>query len=147
MLALARGDALQFDVHRNGQRIGAISATVDRNRMIETVLSLGRRDRGEIPFVLDAEGDLHTVDPDAAATARDLGLDATARSALASASTQMAGDWLVVTRRDPSGSCLAWRARFATHCATCGRRRSGTSASDCCSSPERSPSSCRWRPG
>jgi serine phosphatase RsbU (regulator of sigma subunit) len=103
MLALARGDALQFDVQRNGQRIGAISATVDRNRMIETVLSLGRRDRGEIPFVLDAEGTLHTVDPDAAATARDLGLDATARSALASASTQMAGDWLVVTRRDPSG--------------------------------------------
>jgi serine phosphatase RsbU (regulator of sigma subunit) len=103
MLALARGQALQFDVQRNGQRIGAISATVDRNRMIETVLSLGRRDRGEIPFVLDAEGTLHTVDPDAAATARELGLDATARSALASASTQMAGDWLVVTRRDPSG--------------------------------------------
>jgi len=103
MLALARGDALQFDVQRNGQRIGAISATVDRNRMIETVLSLGRRERGEIPFVLDAEGNLHTVDPDAAATARELGLDATARSALASASTQMAGDWLVVTRRDPSG--------------------------------------------
>jgi serine phosphatase RsbU (regulator of sigma subunit) len=103
MLALARGQALQFQVTRNGQKVGAISATVDRNRMIETVLSLGRRERGEIPFVLDAGGELHTVDPDAVRTARELGLAATARTALASASTQMAGDWIVVTRRDPSG--------------------------------------------
>jgi serine phosphatase RsbU (regulator of sigma subunit) len=103
MVALARGEALQFQVTRNGQAIGAISATVDRNRMIETVLSLGRRERGEIPFVLDAGGELHTVDPDAARTARELGLASTARAALASSSTEMAGDWLVVTRRDPSG--------------------------------------------
>ena len=103
MLALARGEALRFEMQRNGQPIGAISATVDRNRVIETVLSLGRRERGEIPFVLDAEGDLHTVDPAAAATARDLDLETTARSALASSSTQLAGDWIVVTRRDPSG--------------------------------------------
>jgi len=103
MLALARGQALQFQVTRNGQKVGAISATVDRDRMIETVLSLGRRERGEIPFVLDAGGELHTVDPDAARTAREMDLGATARTALASSSTQLAGDWLVVTRRDPSG--------------------------------------------
>ena len=103
MLALARGEALQFQVKRNGQLIGAISATVDRDRMIETVLSLGRRERGEIPFVLDASGELHTVDPDAARTASDLDLRTTARAALASSSTQLAGDWIVVTRRDPSG--------------------------------------------
>ena len=103
MLALARGEALQFQVKRNGQLVGAISATVDRDRMIETVLSLGRRERGEIPFVLDASGELHTVDPDAARTARDWTSATTARTALASSSTQVAGDWLVVTRRDPSG--------------------------------------------
>jgi sigma-B regulation protein RsbU (phosphoserine phosphatase) len=103
MLALARGDALQFPVTRDGRTIGAISATVDRDRMIETVLSLGRRDRGEIPFVLDAGGELHTVDPDAARSARELDLRTTARAALASSSTQLAGDWIVVTRRDPSG--------------------------------------------
>ena len=103
MLALARGEALQFQVKRNGQLIGAISATVDRDRMIETVLSLGRRERGEIPFVLDASGELHTVDPDAARTASDLDLRTTARAALASSSTQLAGDWIVVTGRDPSG--------------------------------------------
>jgi len=103
MLALARGEALQFQVKRNGQLIGAISATVDRDRMIETVLSLGRRERGEIPFVLDAAGGLHTVDPEAAQTARDLDLAATAGTALATSSTQLAGDWIVVARRDPSG--------------------------------------------
>jgi serine phosphatase RsbU (regulator of sigma subunit) len=103
MVALARGEALQFQVKRNGKLVGAISATVDRDRMIETVLSLGRRERGEIPFVLDAGGELHTVDPDAARTARELDLGTTARAALASSSTQLAGDWIVVTRRDPSG--------------------------------------------
>jgi len=103
MVALARGEALQFQVKRNGQMVGAITATVDRDRMIETVLSLGRRERGEIPFVLDAGGELHTVDPDAARTARELDLGTTARTALASSSTQLAGDWIVVTRRDPSG--------------------------------------------
>jgi len=103
MVALARGEALQFQVKRNGQLVGAISATVDRDRMIETVLSLGRRERGEIPFVLDAGGELHTVDPDAARTARELDFGTTARTALASSSTQLAGDWIVVTRRDPSG--------------------------------------------
>ena len=103
MVALARGEALQFPVKRNGLTVGAISATVDRDRMIETVLSLGRRDRGEIPFVLDATGELHTVDPDAARTVSTLNLKATARTALESSSTQLAGDWIVVTRRDPSG--------------------------------------------
>ncbi|MBP1636304.1 MAG: protein,cache protein [Acidobacteria bacterium] len=103
MLALARGDALQFPVTRDGRRIGAISATVDRDRMIETVLSIGRRERGEIPFVLDAGGGLHTVDPEAARTVSALKLDVTARTALESSSTQLAGDWIVVTKRDPSG--------------------------------------------
>ncbi len=103
MVALARGEALQFAVKRNGQTVGAISATVDRDRMIETVLSLGRRERGEIPFVLDAGGTVHTVDPEAARTVSALGLDETARTALDSSSTQLAGDWIVVTKRDPSG--------------------------------------------
>jgi sigma-B regulation protein RsbU (phosphoserine phosphatase) len=103
MLALARGEALQFQVQRNGQPVGAITATVDRDRMIETVLSLARRDRGEIPFVLDAGGTLHTVDPDAARTVSALNLEQTARTALASSTTQVTGGWVVVTRRDPSG--------------------------------------------
>ena len=103
MAALARGQALQFAVRREGQVIGEISATVDRQRMIETVLSLGRRDRGEIPFVLDAEGHVHTVDPAAGQTIKALNLDATARAATASSTTTLSGDWLVVTRRDASG--------------------------------------------
>jgi serine phosphatase RsbU (regulator of sigma subunit) len=103
MTALARGQALQFTVRREGQVIGEINATVDRQRMIETVLSLGRRDRGEIPFVLDAEGHVHTVDPAAGETIKALNLDATARAAKASSTTTLSGDWLVVTRRDASG--------------------------------------------
>jgi serine phosphatase RsbU (regulator of sigma subunit) len=103
MAALARGQALQFAVRREGLVVGEINATVDRQRMIETVLSLGRRDRGEIPFVLDADGTVHTVDPDAARTIKALNLDATAHGGNASSTTTLSGDWLVVTRRDASG--------------------------------------------
>jgi len=100
--------------------------------MIETVLSLGRRERGEIPFVLDASGELHTVDPDAARTASDLDLRTTARAALASSSTQLAGDWIVVTRRDPSGIVSGWHAPIRESLRECGRHRSGTSRWACC---------------
>ncbi len=103
MAALAHGEALQFDVRRAGEVIGQIHATVDRNRVIETVLSLGRRDRGEIPFVLDESGKVHTVDTEAARTIQSLAIDTAARAAHASSTTRLAGDWLVVTRRDPSG--------------------------------------------
>ncbi len=103
MAALARGQTLQFAVRREGQVVGEISATVDRQRMIATVLSLGRRDRGEIPFVLDPEGTVHTIDPGAGQTIKALNLDATAHGAQASSTTTLSGDWLVVTRRDASG--------------------------------------------
>jgi serine phosphatase RsbU (regulator of sigma subunit) len=103
MAALARGQALQFAVRREGKVIGEINATVDRQRMIETVLSLGRRDRGEVPFVLDAEGHVHTVGPADDQTIKTLNLDATVRGAKASSTTTLSGDWLVVTRRDASG--------------------------------------------
>jgi serine phosphatase RsbU (regulator of sigma subunit) len=103
LLALARGDALKFEVQRQGQTVGEISATVDRHRMIETVLSLARRDRGEIPFVVDAEGAVHTVDATAAASLKDLGLNFAAVAAATEPVTRSIGDWLVVTRHDPSG--------------------------------------------
>jgi len=133
-------------VTRNGQKVGAISATVDRDRMIETVLSLGRRERGEIPFVLDAGGELHTIRPDAARTAREMDLGATARTALASSSTQLAGDWLIVTRRDPSGIVFGLARPIRESLRKCGGPPCGTSRWGSCSSLALSRSSCRWPP-
>ncbi|HNV01904.1 MAG TPA: SpoIIE family protein phosphatase [Vicinamibacterales bacterium] len=101
MKALATGEALQFEVRRAGQLIGTISATVDRNRIIETVLSLGRRERGEVPFVMDSSGEIHALDPAGRRAIEALRLAPVAPGR--SASTTLAGDVLVVTRRDPSG--------------------------------------------
>lgn len=103
MSALARGEALRFEVQRGGQVVGEINASVDQERLIETVLSLARRDRGEIPFVLDAGGAVHTVDTAANTAIRKLGLDFEALAARPASSTETVGDWLVVTRRDDSG--------------------------------------------
>jgi len=103
MTALARGEALTFAVQRDGQVIGEINANVDQRRLIETVLSLARRDRGEIPFVLDPSGSVHTVDEAADKTIKALALDFKALAGRPSSSTDTVGDWLVVTRRDESG--------------------------------------------
>jgi len=103
MAALAKGEALQFEVRRAGRVIGEISATIDQNRLIETVLSLGRRDRGEIPFVLDSGGVVHAIDAEASRMVEALDLDVSGLAAGQAATTTLAGDVLVVTRRDPSG--------------------------------------------
>jgi serine phosphatase RsbU (regulator of sigma subunit) len=103
MAALARGQSLQFTVQRGSQVIGEINASVDQQRLIETVLSLARRDRGEIPFVLDPSGAVHTVDQDANKAIKALGLDFAALASQKASSTDAVGDWLIVTRRDDSG--------------------------------------------
>ncbi len=103
MAALAKGEALQFEVRRAGRVIGEINATIDQNRLIETVLSLGRRDRGEIPFVLDPGGVVHAIDAEASRMVEALDLDVSGLAAGEAATTTLAGDVLVVTRRDPSG--------------------------------------------
>jgi len=103
MTALARGESLKFAVERNGEVIGEINASVDQRRLIETVLSLARRDRGEIPFVLAPSGSVHTVDEAADKTIKALNLDFTSLASRQASSTETVGDWLVVTRRDASG--------------------------------------------
>ena len=103
MAALATGQALRFSLHRGTEVVGHVNATLSRKRLIETVLSLGRRDRGEVPFVLDADGQVETTGPDARRVLAALEVDPTQFAADGSAVSQMLGDYICVMRRDPSG--------------------------------------------
>ncbi len=101
--ALTAGKSVTFPVVRDGKVVGEVDATVNRHRMIDTVLGLARRDRGEVPFVLDVDDEVHTSTPDEAQIIERLNLDRQALAALPGQTSRTIGDWVVVTRHDESG--------------------------------------------
>lgn len=108
---------------RNGLTVGHLKARVDADRLLRDVLSLTRREQGEIPFAIDASGTLFTPDPKDAPTLVSLHRAASARGRAAGAGADsgdapeavpasigltlkdgVEGDenWIVVTQEEPS---------------------------------------------
>ena len=101
--ALAAGEAVTFPVQMDGAVVGEVNAQVNRHRMIETVLSLARRERGEVPFVLDVDDEIHTMGAEDAKVVEGFGLDRKQLASLPGQTSKMVRDWVVVTRHDESG--------------------------------------------
>jgi len=59
-----KGGHLGFRVMRGGEEVGQVNARLNLNRVMGTVLSLGRREQGEIPFAIDTEKKLYTPQSD-----------------------------------------------------------------------------------
>ncbi|HEY3384706.1 MAG TPA: SpoIIE family protein phosphatase [Vicinamibacterales bacterium] len=97
-----KGNAINTEVQRDGRPIGRISGTLNIDRLLHTVMSLNRRDRQEIPFAVDGDGHLHAPRASDETVIRSLGL----ASALPAGgiSVRSVNDWVVATRKDPSGS-------------------------------------------
>jgi serine phosphatase RsbU (regulator of sigma subunit) len=81
-----------------GARVGTVRAQVHGDEILRRVLAHTRPGEGEIPFALDAQGNLHTVSAEDRETIRKLPLvvglhKPTARWAF--------GDWVLATTRDP----------------------------------------------
>jgi len=57
---------------RDGQTVGHLKAKVSADRLLRAVLSQTRREQGEIPFAIDASGNLFTPDADDTPTLRGL---------------------------------------------------------------------------
>jgi serine phosphatase RsbU (regulator of sigma subunit) len=101
--SLATGEDVRFAVQLDGAVVGEVNAKLNRHRMIETVLGLARRERGEVPFVLDIDDEIHTTGPEDARTIEALKLDRAKLAALPGQTSATVGDWVVVTRHDESG--------------------------------------------
>jgi len=91
-----KGGHLGFRVMRDGEEVGRVNARLNLNRVMGTVLSLSRREQGEIPFAVDAEQKLYTPQSGDRATLETLDLTGAAPRTADAA-------WIVVTRDDPSG--------------------------------------------
>jgi sigma-B regulation protein RsbU (phosphoserine phosphatase) len=96
------GHEIEVPVMKDGRMVGKANAMLNMDRTVRSVLSLARRDQGEIPFALDQQGRLYTPDPRARGTLEQLGI-AGAAAAVAQSSPRRIGDWLLVARKDTGG--------------------------------------------
>jgi serine phosphatase RsbU (regulator of sigma subunit) len=96
------GHKIEVPVWKDGKVVGKANAMLNMDRTIRSVLTLGRRDQGEIPFAIDTEGRLYTPDPRARSTLDSLQA-AKVASAAAAGAPQRVGDWIVVARKDQAG--------------------------------------------
>jgi serine phosphatase RsbU (regulator of sigma subunit) len=97
-----KGRLMEVMVKKHGRVVGRANAYMNLDRMLGTVLAFAHREQGEIPFAIDQQNVVHTPDASQRPTLATLNVAKVGAQA-ASGSPQRAGDWLVVSRRDPSG--------------------------------------------
>jgi serine phosphatase RsbU (regulator of sigma subunit) len=97
-----KGRRIEVPVRRHGRLVGQANATLKLDVTLQSILSLARREQGEIPFALDQQGALYTSDARSRATLEMLGVKEAAAAA-ASGTPRRLGDWIVVARKDGSG--------------------------------------------
>jgi serine phosphatase RsbU (regulator of sigma subunit) len=97
-----QGRKIEVEVQKDGRVIGHANAVLNLDRMLRGVLGFARRDQGEIPFAIDRQGVLYTPEASDKTRLESLGVERTATVA-ASGTPRRSGDWIIVSRRAPSG--------------------------------------------
>jgi len=96
------GRRVEIAVTQDGKVVGKAHATLNLDRTLRSAFAFSRRDQGEIPFAIDLTGVVHNPDPADRRTLESFGV-----AALGPAATdgrpRRAGDWLIVSRKEPSG--------------------------------------------
>ena len=88
---------------QDGKVVRAVNAEVNLPNLLATVFSSTRREQGELPFAVGADGHIYTMNDADRATVDTFGAVATPQGPLG---TTMTHNWIVVTTKDPSGSGL-----------------------------------------
>jgi sigma-B regulation protein RsbU (phosphoserine phosphatase) len=91
-------------VVQDGQVVGQVNADINLPNLLATVFTTTRREQGEVPFAVDANGRLYT--PSDADRAVISSLNTQAARAAAPPGTTLLSDWVVVTTADPTGTGL-----------------------------------------
>ncbi len=115
MERMREGKAIDMPVvHDNGQMVGTVNAQISLDRVLMSVLSSRSRASGEIAFAVDSENRLHTPDPKDRATLESVGLLDRVIKNKDRAMTVSNDNWVMVTRRDPSGILFGIARPIAT---------------------------------
>ncbi|MES1241307.1 MAG: SpoIIE family protein phosphatase [Acidobacteriota bacterium] len=106
---LVLGKDIEAPVWRDGRVVGYVRAQVRPEEVLHRILGRARRDQGEIPFVLDAERNVHAANP---ADLRKLqGLPVDLRNLVGGGSERILEGWVVVTSKDPESGLTFGVAR------------------------------------
>jgi serine phosphatase RsbU (regulator of sigma subunit) len=101
--------SFELPVIEGGEVIGRVRAHVRSEEVLRQVLARTRSEEGDVPFAVDAEGTLHTVDAADHAKLERLQLATEARGR--GAARWVLGDWAVATSRDPASGIVFGIAR------------------------------------
>ncbi len=96
---LLLGTELQAPVKENGKVVGWVSAQVGPEHLLRRVLGRSRRDLGEIPFAVDAEGKVHAANQEDLSKVRGLPLNLR-QADMGDESQHILEGWVVATSRD-----------------------------------------------
>lgn len=102
--ATLSGSRLAVTMVRNGEVVRQANADVDLPSLLGTVFSTTRRDRGEVPFAVSKDGQVHT--PTTADRLKIASIGRGVTDVNAPIGTAVFPDWIVVTSADPTGSGL-----------------------------------------
>jgi len=94
------GREFELQAWQHGAAVGHLSARIKPERVFLSVLSRGGGRAGEIPFVVDAQGQLHASEKDLPKL-QELAVASLANATETAEVRRKVGDWVVVTRRDP----------------------------------------------
>jgi serine phosphatase RsbU (regulator of sigma subunit) len=92
-------------IRRGSEPVGRLRARVSTEKLLRAVLSQTKREQGEIPFAIDSDGSLFTLDPADAPTLRKLAISVGSGAGRVTpaneSSERWQGDrWVVVTQSD-----------------------------------------------
>jgi serine phosphatase RsbU (regulator of sigma subunit) len=104
------GRDLEVPVHDRGAVVGTIKARVRGDELLARVLAHTRGGEGEVPFAVDAQGKLHTLDKADQAKVEKLPLALSVHQH-AGAVRWVLGDWVVATAKDRESDLIFGIAR------------------------------------
>jgi serine phosphatase RsbU (regulator of sigma subunit) len=104
------GRDLEVPVHDRGAVVGTIKARVRGDDLLARVLARTRGGEGEVPFAVDAQGKLHTLDRADQAKIEKLPLALSVHQH-AGAVRWVLGDWVVATTKDRESDLIFGIAR------------------------------------
>jgi serine phosphatase RsbU (regulator of sigma subunit) len=100
-----KGRQIEVAIRKDGRVVGKANAVMNLERTLRTALAFSRREQGEIPFAIDAQGAVYTADNAQRPQLTALGITG-ANSVPANGAPHRVGEWIVVARRDASGLVL-----------------------------------------
>lgn len=104
------GTDLGVEVREEGELVGELQAQVDAGKLLRSVLHAQPRRRGEIPFAIDSEGRLYPADEADRPRLEELGLARDPATGNVRAG-HGAGEWVIVSKRDPDSDLVFGVAR------------------------------------